>query len=239
MEGRLRLGRRRIPVRPGDTVASALWRAGIRTFTPREVPPSARPVLRHRGLPQLPRHGRRRAGRALLRHAARDGMRVRRERGWPSAERDALSVLDRVHVLLPVGFYHKAFVRPRWLWGVAERWIRRTVGVGRLPAGGAGRVAARSARCDVLVVGGGAAGRAAAASAAARGRAVVVRRGRGVGAPDGVEVLPHHAAIGVYDGPMVALASDDELVEVHPTRIVVATGATEAHPVFPGNDLPA
>ena len=37
---------------------------------------------------------------------------------------------------------------------------------------------------------------------------------------------------------MVSLASADGLVQVHPKRVVVATGGTEVHPVFPGNDLP-
>ena len=53
-----------------------------------------------------------------------------------------------------------------------------------------------------------------------------------------VELLEGHAALGVFEGSVVPLASDGELVQVHATRIVVATGATEIHPVFPGNDLP-
>jgi sarcosine oxidase subunit alpha len=56
--------------------------------------------------------------------------------------------------------------------------------------------------------------------------------------PEGVEVLAQHAAIGAYEGPMVPLVSAEGLVQVHPKRVVVATGGTEVHPVFPGNDLP-
>jgi sarcosine oxidase, subunit alpha len=37
---------------------------------------------------------------------------------------------------------------------------------------------------------------------------------------------------------MVALASAEGLVQVHARRIVTATGASEVHPIFPGNDLP-
>jgi sarcosine oxidase subunit alpha len=37
---------------------------------------------------------------------------------------------------------------------------------------------------------------------------------------------------------MVPLAADGALVQVHPRRVVVATGTIEVHPVFPGNDLP-
>ena len=34
------------------------------------------------------------------------------------------------------------------------------------------------------------------------------------------------------------MSGEDALHLVHPTRIVVATGAVERHPVFPGGDLP-
>ena len=107
MAGTLRLGRKRIRVEDGDSVASALYRAGIRTFS--------RSLKYHRrrglycgtgecpnclvtvdGIPGV---------RSCVTPAA-DGMRVRRERGWPSVERDALAILDRLHVLLPVGFYY-------------------------------------------------------------------------------------------------------------------------------------
>ena len=53
-----------------------------------------------------------------------------------------------------------------------------------------------------------------------------------------VTVLEGHAAIGIYEGIEVPLVSEDELVRVHPGRVVVATGAAEIHPVFRGNDLP-
>jgi sarcosine oxidase, subunit alpha len=238
--GRLRLGRRRIPFEEGDTVASALHREGIRTFS--------RSLKHHRrrglycgtgdcpncvvaidGIPGV---------RSCL-TPARDGMRVRRGGGWPSVERDLLSILDRLHVLLPVGFYYKTFIRPRWMWPLAERAIRRTVGTGRLPSRPVRSVPARHVHCDVLVVGAGAAGRASAASAAARGeRVVLCDEGVVADAPSGVQIFEGHAAIGLYEGPMVPLASDAGLTQVHPGRIVVATGAAEVHPVFPGNDLP-
>jgi sarcosine oxidase, subunit alpha len=238
--GKLLLGRKRIPVEDGDTIASALYRAGIRTFS------RSLKYHRRRGLfcgtgdcpnclvtvDAVP-------GIRSCVTPPRDGMRVRREGGWPSVERDVLSVLDRLHVLLPVGFYYKAFIRPRWMWAVADRVIRRTVGLGRLPAGPPGRGTSRHLHCDVLVVGGGESGRAAAVSAAARGeRTVLCDEGEVADPPERVEILARHAAIGAYDGPMVSLASGDGLVQVHPKRVVVATGGTEVHPVFPGNDLP-
>ena len=240
MGGTLRLGRKRIPVEEGDTIASALYREGIRTFS--------RSLKYHRrrglycGTGDCPNCLITVDGVPGVRSCvtpARDGMRVRRESGWPSAERDVLSVLDRLHVLLPVGFYYKTFIRPRWMWTVADRAIRRTVGLGRLAAGPVAASRARHLHCDVLVVGGGQAGRAAAAAAAARSEhAVLCDEGEVADPPEGVEVMAHHAAVGVFEGPMVSLASPDGLVQAHPKRLVVATGGTEVHPVFPGNDLP-
>ena len=251
-----RLDGRRIEIAQGDTIGAAAFRAGVRTFT--------RSLKSHRrrglycgtgdcancivtvdGAPGV---------RACVTPAT-DGMRIARETGWPSTERDALAVMDRLHWATPVGFYYKVFARPRWLWPLAERLIRRATGTGTLPT----RTAAdakptRFLRVDTLVIGAGVAGLAAAASAT--GRVALADEDRiGAGAFDdetraaigrltiqarvaGVEILESHAAIGIYEGPSVPLVGPDELVEVEAARVIVATGAIEAHGVFPGNDLP-
>jgi len=185
-------------------------------------------------------------------------MDVRRETGWPSAERDALAITDHLHWAMPVGFYYKVFVRPRWLWEVAEKVIRRATGAGRLPAGEPpAPKPTRFVRCDVLVVGGGAAGLAAAAVAARGGASVIVadegtpgsslaggtyrdavERLAGEAMEAGAQMLAHHVAIGLYEGPVVPLVGPRETLEVEALRVIVATGAVEAHGVFPGNDLP-
>jgi sarcosine oxidase subunit alpha len=169
-------------------------------------------------------------------------MKVERQGGWPSLERDLLSIADRLHPLMPVGFYHKAFVHPRLSWRLAEKVIRRATGVGGLLTDSPGESApAQHLRCDVLVVGAGPAGLAAAREAAGGGARVILCDEGDFDAEvvgEGVTSLGGFAAIGVYEGPVVPLVGDDTLLQVHPGRIVVATGATEAHPVFPGNDLP-
>jgi sarcosine oxidase subunit alpha len=53
-----------------------------------------------------------------------------------------------------------------------------------------------------------------------------------------VTLLEATTALGVFQGGHVPLASERELVHVHPARVIVATGASEEHGVFPGNDLP-
>jgi len=249
---------RRVPFEDGDTVASALYRAGVRTFT--------RSVKHHRrrGLycltgdcPNCLVTVDEEPGVRSCCAPATDGMKVEREGGRPSTERDLLSVTDRVHWLLPVGFYHKAFVRPRLAWQMAERVIRWATGLGKLPVDRAPELGtARHLHTDVLVVGGGVAGLSAAIAAAERGETVALCdegvigdkvapgptldaiRSLQEGMPGTVTILERHAAVGVYEGPLVPLVGDGALVQVHPGRIVVATGAAERHAVFRGNDLP-
>ena len=256
----LDLDGRSIPVQDGDTVASALYRAGVRTFT--------RSLKHHRRRGLLCLSGDcasclvtidGQPGVRSCATAARDGMRVSRDEGFPSAETDLLAVTDRLRWLMPVGFYSKTFIRPRSAWSLAERAIRRFTGLGSLPVGRTpARKPTRSLRTDVLVVGGGLAGLAAAAAAARGGSSVVLCEEGGIGeaiAPGPildriaaletevrslatVEVLEHHTAIGIYEGPLVPLVGDDEVIRVEPERIIVATGAIERHLAFPGNDLP-
>ncbi|GIV00641.1 MAG: hypothetical protein KatS3mg014_2256 [Actinomycetota bacterium] len=251
---------RRIEIREGDTIASALYRAGVRTFN------RSLKLHRRRGLYCLtgdcpnclvtvdgvP-------GVRACTTEAQDGMRVDRETGWPSAETDLLAAAELAHPLMPVGFYSKTFIRPRFAWPLAERAIRRATGVGSLPTDRRPRhLDARNVHTDVLVVGGGVAGLAAALAAAERGeRVVLADEGRlGEKLPPGparerlevlaeearrserIELLERHVAVGLYEGPLVPLAAEDGLVRVHPHRIVLATGAVETHGVFPGNDLP-
>jgi sarcosine oxidase, subunit alpha len=244
---------------PGDTVASALYRDGLRTFS--------RSLKYHRrrglycGTGDCPNCSMTVDGQPAVRTCTvtcNDDMRVGREGGWPNAERDLLHVTDRLHRVMPVGFYYKTFVRPRFAWAVAERVIRRATGLGGLPkTTTAERKVVRHVHVETLVIGAGLAGLEAAREAAESGSVLVCDEGsagRAV-APgptldrlaelrtaatslESVTLLEETTALGVYEGLHVPLAREDELVHVHPSRVIVATGATEMHGVFPGNDLP-
>ncbi|MET0801332.1 MAG: 2Fe-2S iron-sulfur cluster-binding protein [Actinomycetota bacterium] len=252
---------RAVPFQPGDTVASALYRDGLRTFS------RSTKYHRRRGLycgtGDCPNCLMTVDGLPAVHTCVTtclEGMRVERSGGWPSAERDVLHVTDFLHRMMPVGFYYKTFIRPRFAWPVAERVIRRATGLGALPeTTAAARHVVHHEHVEVLVIGGGIAGLEAARDAVSAGASSVLVCDEGrvgervapgpvldrhrsleaqVRALDAVTVLENVTALGVYEGLHVPLAGDGELVHVHPSNVIVATGAIEEHAVFPGNDLP-
>lgn len=257
--GTLEFEGRPVPFEADDTIASALYRAGVRTFS--------RSLKYHRrrglycGTGDCPNCLMTVDGRPAVHTCTApcaDRMRIHRPGGFPDAERDLLHVTDFLHRLMPVGFYYKTFVRPRFAWPVAERVIRRATGLGALPpTTAAAREIVRHEHVDTLVIGAGIAGLDAAMEAGADGSVLVCDEGRighaiapgptsdrlaeleaGVRSLGTVTVMEGFTALGVYEGLHVPLAGAGELVHVHPARVVVATGAVEQHGVFPGNDLP-
>ena len=170
-------GGRTIRAQQGDTIASALYAAGTTTFSrsfkyhrPRGLLCAAgncpNCLVTVDGEPNV---------RACTR-AVKPGMEVQHQNAWPSLRWDILSILDRFHWLMPVGFYYKALHRPKLLWLVARGVIRRVGGLGsidikRVPETNFHH---RSQHADVAVVGGGPAGIAAALAAAEQGSRVVL-----------------------------------------------------------------
>jgi sarcosine oxidase subunit alpha len=251
---------RTIPSVAPDTIASALFRAGVRTFS------RSFKYHRRRSLYCLtgdcPNCLMTVDGEPAVRTCvtpAASVQRVARGAGWPSADHDALSFLWRLRWLMPVGFYYKSMIRPRWVFPIAERVIRRIAGLGPVPREPSDSTKERlNHHPDVVVIGGGIAGLSAALAAAQGGERVMLVEEGAIGeriAPGALrdritalrEALSRHSAatvlerataVGIFEGPLVPVVDDDFLHLIHPVRIVVATGAVERHAVFPGNDLP-
>lgn len=168
---------RRISAFQGETIAAALCAAGIKTLS--------RSFKYHRRRGLLCTAGR--CANCLMTvdgvpnvrtciEPARAGANVRSQHAWPSLERDVLAIFDRLSALLPVGFYYKTFIRPRWLWPTYEWVLRHLAGLGRLdprltPNGHTELVHLHT---QLAVVGGGPAGVSAALQAARLGLEVIL-----------------------------------------------------------------
>ncbi|MFT3802412.1 MAG: sarcosine oxidase subunit alpha [Burkholderiaceae bacterium] len=173
---------RRIEGRAGDTIASALLANGIhlmgRSFKyhrPRgamsagsEEPNALVGVRRGAGrfTPNL---------RATVQQIW-EGLEAGSQNRYPSLRFDVGAVNDRLHPLLPAGFYYKTFMWPRAFWdSVYEPFIRAAAGLGVSPTeADPDRYASRYLHTDVLVVGAGPAGLAAAREAARCGLRVTL-----------------------------------------------------------------
>ncbi|MFW6070515.1 MAG: 2Fe-2S iron-sulfur cluster-binding protein, partial [bacterium] len=149
---------------PGDTIGSALARAGVRVLS------RSFKYHRPRGLMCCAGH----CPNCLVqvedepnvracRRAVKPGMAVRSQNAWPSLQRDVMSLTALGERFMPPGFYYKTFIRPRALWPAYEWVLRRAAGLGRVdPQTAPAQYDKQYVHADVVVVGGGPAGLSAA-----------------------------------------------------------------------------
>jgi sarcosine oxidase subunit alpha len=149
---------------PGDTIASALYAAGVRTFS------RSFKYHRPRGLFCAAGHcpnclvqiGDEPNVRSCLR-PVEAGMVVKPQNAWPSLDADVMSLNQLVSRFLPVGFYYKLFLWPKPMWPFYENFLRHAAGLGEVDPNAPRHYFDKAFRhTDVLVVGGGRAGLTAA-----------------------------------------------------------------------------
>ncbi len=169
-----------LQAQPGDTLAAALLRNGIRLVgrsfkyhRPRGI--MAAGVEEPNALVTVGEGGRAEPNTRATDVFVYEGLVASSQNRWPSLSFDIGAVIGLLSKALPAGFYYKAFFGPARLWLAYEWFIRRAAGLGNAPAlPDPDRYAQRAAFCDVLVVGGGPAGLAAALAAAEAGQKVIL-----------------------------------------------------------------
>jgi len=194
----------------------------------------------------------------------RSGMMVKHQNAWPSLDHDLNSVIDKFSFLLPVGFYYKKFIHPKWLWPLARGVIRKAAGYGRVNPDlrrEQSEFEHEHRDVDIAVIGGGPAGVSAAAEASAAGcRTMLVDDQPELGghlrcqgdqhqefetskkiieeAPGSLEVLKNATCFGIYEGNLLGISKGEKLFKVRAKKIVVCTGSFQRPYAFTNNDLP-
>jgi sarcosine oxidase subunit alpha len=215
----------------GDSVASALYRAGVRIFSrsfkyhrPRGLMTldgtSPNDLVTVDGIPNV--------------HASttplRTNMQVRGQNAWPSLSFDLMGIFDIASALLPVGFYYKTFIRPRAFWPLYEKVLRNAAGLGSIdPDPNQFEEAYFDkvyARAEVTIVGGGPAGMSAALAAAELGAQVTL-----------IEKEPNlggHLRISDFglQNPDLGISKELELTNVNSSLDLIEglTNTVHAHP---------
>src|SRR5262245_18444085 len=122
---------RSIQTLAGQSIAAALYAAGMRTFT------RSFKYHRPRGLfcvtGDCPNCLMQVDGQPNFRtcvEPAGQGQVVCHQNAWPTLGFDVLRVFDHLSWYLPVGFYCKRFHKPRWAWPLFERVFRLIAGLG-------------------------------------------------------------------------------------------------------------
>ncbi len=116
----------------GDTIASALYRAGVRVFSRSFKYHRPRGLLCAAG--KCPNCLVDVDGAANVRactEQVRDGAIVTHQNASPSLKHDMLSVAGLADWLMPIGFYYKTFTHPA-AWKMVEPLIRRAAGIGKV-----------------------------------------------------------------------------------------------------------
>ncbi len=248
---------------PGDTIASALSAAGVRTFS------RSFKYHRPRGLLCCAGHcpnclvqvGDEPNVRSCQRPVEED-MDVNPQNVWPSLDQDVMSLTGLGARFMPVGFYYKTFIQPRKLWPFYERSLRKAAGLGVVDHGTPwGSFDKQYLHGEVAVVGGGPSGMSAALSAARAGARVLLfdtnadlgghlcwRSASDASTQDDlrneveaetrIEVHTDSTILGWYQDNWLAAVRGNRLFKIRANAIVVATGTIEVPPLFDNNDLP-
>lgn len=196
-----------------------------------------------------------------------DGLAVMGQHYSGSLVADRDRWIEKFSSFLPVGFYYRAFFKPKGIWNFWEKLVRAKAGLGRVDTSTPhGYYDKAYAFADVAVIGGGVAGMAAALEAAkADVEVVLVERQPMLGgslnytridvegtsgpalvqellgqlrAAKNITVMTEATCTGWFTDNFLPIVVANRMVKLRAGQVIVATGAVEQPAVFRNNDLP-
>ena len=196
-----------------------------------------------------------------------DGLEVHAQNFFGSIENDWGRLIELVGRFLPVGFYYKAFYKPKGIWKYWDTVIRNFAGLGKVDLDSVPYHSDKAYQfCDVAVLGAGPAGLNAALEAADAGAEVIlIDENPQLGGSLNfarfhadraqtkslrnklIDSVTNHPSISIYTNAMctgwfadnwLAVMCKQRLLKVRADTVVAATGSIEQPAVFRNNDLP-
>ena len=250
----------------GDTLSTALWASGVRVLGRSFKYHRPRGIFSLCGLDcNALAENRDSTNLRMDTTPIEPGLEVKAVNTWGGVQSDLYRFTELFSAFLPVGFYYKAFHRPRALFPFYERCMRRIAGLGNVhPDEPLQPTPKRYDFCDLLVVGSGPAGLSAAVAAAELGlKVLLVEEDRLPGGTLGFQLpgdpearalleqllgkataLPNlelrtgTTAAGCYADHWLALIDSRRLTKLRARSLVVAAGCYDQPAVFRNNDLP-
>lgn len=186
---------------------------------------------------------------------------------WGTLQNDRGVLAGRLARFMPVGFYYRAFFRPKGIWKYWERMFRRSTGLGRINQHAIPEYSDKQYLfADVAVIGGGPAGLSAAWAAARAGASVLlIDEGPELGgslnyarfqrqthevevirsklleqvenSPE-IRILTGTTCSGWFADNWLSLHNNNRLFKLRAKQVVACTGSVEQPMVFRNNDLP-
>ena len=252
----------------GDTIASALMANGVKIISRSFKYHRPRGVLSMAGQDgnTLVQIGDEPNVRADVR-SIEEGMTVTAQNVIGSLKNDYGRILDACSHFLPVGFYYKAFYKPKGAWKFWEPIIRRLAGLGKINVQATPEQSDKQYRfADVAVIGAGPAGLAAAFQSAGLGAEVILIDDnpylggslnyarfrpnydqvsslretlvKNVQSHPRITILCNATCTGWFDDNWLAVITENRLIKLRANSVVAATGSFEQPAVFRHNDLP-
>jgi len=198
------------------------------------------------------------------RKAIKPGLSVRGQNYLGSLQRDWQAYTGLLSRFLPVGFYYKAFFRPKGIWEIWAPFFRKQAGLGVIDQQAQPTYKDKQYLfADVAVVGAGPAGISAAIAAAKKGVEVLLidenpmvggslnyarntEQNAGIRARlikevlrfPNIRLMVSTVANSWHPDNWLGLVTDDRLYKLRTKELIICSGSLEQQAVFRGNDIP-